>query len=53
MELFVVPKSMPIAPVLVLGAREDIRDLSKLGSARLNLGVKQSYHPQFPEQAKL
>jgi hypothetical protein len=29
MELFVVPKSMPMAPLLVLGAREDIRDLSK------------------------
>src|ERR1017187_7766984 len=30
MELFVVPKSMPRAPLLVLGAREDIRDLPKL-----------------------
>jgi hypothetical protein len=38
-ELFVVPKSMPMAPLLILGAREDIRDLSKVGSCSTCMSV--------------
>src|ERR1035441_10764385 len=36
MELFVVPKSMPRAPLLVLGAREEIWGFLQVGMAGLH-----------------
>jgi hypothetical protein len=49
-----VPASAPTAPLLVLGARVDIRDLS-VGTAGLHelFGVNRSYHSRFQSKRGL